>query len=300
MNIVCGVEFMNDNYNPFDVKLQGWSEEINENVDDFDEVLGELYEKYKGDGKKMEPEIKMAFMLFGSAATFHAKNTIFNKMPQMNDILKSQTGNRTEKNTTYSDEYVGRSQANVEVEEFKDTFPVRKEAQVKGLSKEHMKKTLRAKTANARKQADHLNSKKQNPNPTDTTTQFAGFQKPSVESSVSEDHHAKQYHKQVARQTKPVSVQSPMKVPDLTNQPIMRGPPISISLSNVDSVKSADDSPVDSFVTSSVRRKRATKKSTPTPRSSPTEPTAPRAPPHTRAHTRFNQLSVCSQGAHVC
>ena len=39
-------EFLNNKFDPFDIKLDGWSEAVNENVDDYDDVFGELHEKY--------------------------------------------------------------------------------------------------------------------------------------------------------------------------------------------------------------------------------------------------------------
>ena len=51
-NGVTAMEFMNERFDPFGFKLGGWSEHVKVGVDDYDEVLGELYEKYKGKGKK--------------------------------------------------------------------------------------------------------------------------------------------------------------------------------------------------------------------------------------------------------
>ena len=42
---VSGLEFLNNKFDPFDLKLDGWSEAVNENVDEYDEVFGELHEK---------------------------------------------------------------------------------------------------------------------------------------------------------------------------------------------------------------------------------------------------------------
>ena len=49
MLIACitGLEFLNKRYDPFDLKLEGWSESIMENIDDYDEPFEELYVKYK-------------------------------------------------------------------------------------------------------------------------------------------------------------------------------------------------------------------------------------------------------------
>jgi len=43
MGLVTGMELMNNKFNPFDWKLDGWSESVHENVDDYDEVFEELY-----------------------------------------------------------------------------------------------------------------------------------------------------------------------------------------------------------------------------------------------------------------
>ena len=49
MLIACttGLEFMNKKYNPFEIQLDGWSENVMENVEDYDEVFEELYVKYR-------------------------------------------------------------------------------------------------------------------------------------------------------------------------------------------------------------------------------------------------------------
>jgi hypothetical protein len=88
MGLVTGLELMNEKFNPLDWKLQGWSESVHENVEDFDEVFEELYDKYKERGK-MPPEARLLFMLAGSGFMFHMSNSFFRqKMPSMDDILK--------------------------------------------------------------------------------------------------------------------------------------------------------------------------------------------------------------------
>jgi hypothetical protein len=44
---INGIEFLNGKFDPFDVNLDGWGEQFNENVTDYDEIFGELHEKYK-------------------------------------------------------------------------------------------------------------------------------------------------------------------------------------------------------------------------------------------------------------
>lgn len=77
LNIICGVEFLNDKYNPFEFKLKDWSKQISADLDDYTEVLEEIYEKYKDRGGKMAPEIRLLFMIIMSGVTYHLSNTLF-------------------------------------------------------------------------------------------------------------------------------------------------------------------------------------------------------------------------------
>jgi hypothetical protein len=88
MAAITGLEFMNNKFDPFDIKLDGWSESINENINDYDEVFEELAEKYGGNSE-MAPELKLIMMLGGSAFMFHLTNTLFkSSIPGMDDIMK--------------------------------------------------------------------------------------------------------------------------------------------------------------------------------------------------------------------
>jgi hypothetical protein len=85
---VTGMEFLNQKFNPVDVNLDGWSESVNENQEDYDEIFEELYDKYK-DRAKVAPEIRLLMTLGISASMTHLTNTFFkSKMPGMDDILK--------------------------------------------------------------------------------------------------------------------------------------------------------------------------------------------------------------------
>ena len=90
MGVVSGVEFLNGKFNPFDVELDGWGESVHENIEDFDEVFEQLYDKYKGKGN-MPPEVKLLMTLVGSGFMFHISNSMFrSKTGGMNvgDIFK--------------------------------------------------------------------------------------------------------------------------------------------------------------------------------------------------------------------
>ena len=85
MNAVSALEFLNEKYDPFAFKLKGWSEHLNCNIDSYDDVFGELYEKYRTKGKIM-PEIKLLLMLSSSAVQFHLSKTLFSG-PGLDSIL---------------------------------------------------------------------------------------------------------------------------------------------------------------------------------------------------------------------
>jgi hypothetical protein len=81
LNGVSLLEFMNDKYDPFDFKLNGWSEHMSVEVDSYDDVLEELYEKYKTSGGSWPPEAKLAMLLVGSGAGYHFTKTQLGSIP---------------------------------------------------------------------------------------------------------------------------------------------------------------------------------------------------------------------------
>jgi hypothetical protein len=88
MAVINGIEFLNNRFDPFDIKIDGWGEQINENINDYDDVFGELYEKYKSKAS-LAPELKLMFQLGGSAMMVHMTNTMFKSaMPGMDDIMR--------------------------------------------------------------------------------------------------------------------------------------------------------------------------------------------------------------------
>ena len=88
MAAVTGLEFLNSKFDPFDFHLDGWAEQVSENLDDYDEIFGELHEKYRSKAT-MAPELKLMFQLGGSAVMLHMTNSMFkNSMPGMDDIMK--------------------------------------------------------------------------------------------------------------------------------------------------------------------------------------------------------------------
>jgi hypothetical protein len=88
MAAITGLEFLNNKFDPFDLKLDGWAEQVNESIDDYDDIFSELHDKYKSKAK-LAPELKLMFQLGGGAIMLHMTNTMFKtSMPGMDDIMR--------------------------------------------------------------------------------------------------------------------------------------------------------------------------------------------------------------------
>jgi hypothetical protein len=88
------IEYLNNRFDPVDAVLDGWSEDVAEDVEsgDYDEVLEELYDKYY-DKVNVGPEMKLLMMVGGSAVKFHISNTLLKTMvPNSEAMLKSNPG----------------------------------------------------------------------------------------------------------------------------------------------------------------------------------------------------------------
>jgi hypothetical protein len=88
MAFVTGSELVNNKLDFLNFQLDGWSEQVHENINDYNEVFEELHEKYK-EKAQIAPEFKLLFMLGGSAFMYHLTNSMFkNSVPGMEDIMK--------------------------------------------------------------------------------------------------------------------------------------------------------------------------------------------------------------------
>ena len=92
------IELVTMAYNPMNVKLKGWSSNLNENIHSFDEVLGELAEKY-GSGTT-PPEIRLIFALCSSAFMYNMNQKAVEMMGggalnNINQAMANTTGARS-------------------------------------------------------------------------------------------------------------------------------------------------------------------------------------------------------------
>lgn len=87
IGIIKGVEMLNDNVNPFDMKFDNmWSNEVKSDISNYYDVLGEIYEKYTTPGKKMAPELKLFLMLTGSAVSIQMHRGIASYMANNSNV----------------------------------------------------------------------------------------------------------------------------------------------------------------------------------------------------------------------
>jgi hypothetical protein len=88
---ITGLEFLNKKFDPFDLQLDGWSENMMESVDDYDGVFEELHNKYKN---KIEvaPEVKLLMMVGGSAMMFHLTNSMFKSAVNVTQVMQQNPG----------------------------------------------------------------------------------------------------------------------------------------------------------------------------------------------------------------
>ena len=76
MAAVTGVEFLNKKFDPIGAKLDGWSESVMDNINDYEEIFKKLHEKYS-ERASMPPELQLLVTLVGSGFMFHLTNTLF-------------------------------------------------------------------------------------------------------------------------------------------------------------------------------------------------------------------------------
>jgi hypothetical protein len=85
---ITGIEFLNSKFDPFDIKLDGLAESVQENIEDYDEIFSELADKYKSKAK-MAPELKLMFQLASAGIMVHMTNTMFkSSIPGMDDMMR--------------------------------------------------------------------------------------------------------------------------------------------------------------------------------------------------------------------
>ena len=87
MTAVNSLEYANSAFNPFDINLDGWGEQVSEDIDSYEEIFAELHDKYKGG--KLSPEISLILRLGFSAAVVNFTNkALSSATPAFNDVIR--------------------------------------------------------------------------------------------------------------------------------------------------------------------------------------------------------------------
>ena len=87
ITFVNSIEYANSAFNPFDINLDGWGEQVSEDMDSYEEIFSELHEKYKGG--KLSPELSLLLRLGFSAAVVNFTNkALSSATPGFNDVIK--------------------------------------------------------------------------------------------------------------------------------------------------------------------------------------------------------------------
>ena len=87
MTFVNSMEYANAVFNPFDLNLDGWGEQVGEDLDSYEEIFSELHDKYKGG--KLAPEISLLLRIGFSAAVLNFSNkALSSATPAFNDVIK--------------------------------------------------------------------------------------------------------------------------------------------------------------------------------------------------------------------
>lgn len=87
MTFINSLEYANAAFNPFDLNLDGWGEQVSEDIDSYEEIFAELHDKYKGG--KMAPEVSLLLRVGFSAAVLNFSNkALSTATPAFNDVIK--------------------------------------------------------------------------------------------------------------------------------------------------------------------------------------------------------------------
>ena len=77
---VKGLEYLSKSTDIFDINLDGFSDQVSDSITDYDDIFTELHEKYRSKVQFL-PELKLLYMLGGSAAMVHITNNMFKSSP---------------------------------------------------------------------------------------------------------------------------------------------------------------------------------------------------------------------------
>jgi hypothetical protein len=85
--LINSLEYGNAVFDPFGLNLDGWGEQINEDIESYEDIFAELHDKYKGG--KMSPEVSLLLRVGFSGAVLNITNkALSTATPGFNDVIK--------------------------------------------------------------------------------------------------------------------------------------------------------------------------------------------------------------------
>lgn len=92
LNSISALEFANNKYDPFDFELAGWTEHMSVEIDSYDDLIEELYEKYKGTSSMVPVEARLLFFIICSGAAYHGSKTYLGNAPIVTSTANTMLG----------------------------------------------------------------------------------------------------------------------------------------------------------------------------------------------------------------
>ena len=87
MTIINSLEAVNGWYDPFNMSLDGWSESINDDLESYDDIFAELYDKYKG--VKISPELSLLGRVgFSAGITIFTNRQLSSTPNDFSEVVK--------------------------------------------------------------------------------------------------------------------------------------------------------------------------------------------------------------------
>ena len=88
MTAVGFIEMGVDKIPALGANLNGWSSQVHDELDEYEDIFEELHDKYKGKAK-IAPELRLLGGLAGSAFMFHMTHKYSQSLPGLDQVLKS-------------------------------------------------------------------------------------------------------------------------------------------------------------------------------------------------------------------
>jgi hypothetical protein len=143
---VDGIEIFSESYgSSYGIGIKGWKEKMNSDINDYYDVLGELYTKYNQTGKSFSPEMRLVFMILSSglAVQMEHMNPIKPKSSNISvEDMRQRAKNDRESNTNSLNNKIKKEHeyATHEMDEYRQLKIFEEQQQLKKKEFDRMKK----------------------------------------------------------------------------------------------------------------------------------------------------------------